>query len=187
MNKEDRIIELFKNGMSVAKIAKEVKMSRQGVYNILIRKKIKYKKDIKNVEIDVLENELKNKKIKDIISETEIPYHQLRKVMKENGLRKSELLNDILKKDIIDRLYNEKGFNDVEIAKIFNCSQHTIRSFRWENNIYSRRRNWQKELTKEHFLELKKKYSLREISEMTNLPYHTIVKANQIYNTKEND
>jgi DNA-directed RNA polymerase specialized sigma24 family protein len=74
------------------------------------------------------------------------------------------------------------GFSDEEIGKIFQCSQYTVRSFRWKHNIYNRNRQWQERLPKKVYLQLRQqKLSLSEISAITDVPYYTVVKAKKLY------
>ena len=96
-------------------------------------------------------------------------------------------MKDRLDKKIVRHLYDECGFNDRQIASIFNCSQYTVRSFRWNNGIYDKNRNWQINLTKEKFIVMRKSgKTLVEISNETGYPYHIVIKAKQLYEN-END
>ena len=179
---EQKIVLSFQNGESVTKIAKKYGISRQCVYNILNRKNINYKKEDYNVDGETIERELKNNKMVSVMEKYQIPYSYLKKVMDEQNIKKSEIMKDRLKQDVVKHLYNDCGFDDEQIGKIFNCSQYTVRSFRWENGIYDKNRNWKKDLTKEKFVSLREKgKTLVDISRETGYPYHNIVKAKQLY------
>ena len=179
---EQQIVLSFQNGESVTKIAKKYGISRQCVYNILNRKNINYKKEDYNVDSETIERELKNNKMVSVMEKYQIPYSYLKKVMEEQNIKKSEIMKDRLKQDVVKHLYNDCGFDDEQIGKIFNCSQYTVRSFRWENGIYDKNRNWKKDLTKEKFVSLREKgKTLVNISRETGYPYHIIVKAKQLY------
>jgi DNA-binding CsgD family transcriptional regulator len=72
-----------------------------------------------------------------------------------------------------------------EIGKIFNCSQYTVRSFRWKHNIYDKNRKWKEVLTFNDFVKMRSQgMSLIEISKKTGIPYHSVVKAKKIYESE---
>lgn len=184
MNKinEDLIIESFNNNLSITKIAKKYGISRQCVYNILNRKNVNYKKEDYGVDIDALKKDLKCNKMRDVMEKYNIPYSYLKKIMDEEKIQKREIMKDVLNYEIVKHLYDECDFSDEQIGNIFNCSPYTVRSFRWQNNIYDKNRNWQKHLTKNDFIKMRKSgLSLAEISRKTGYPYHIIIKAKQVY------
>jgi len=182
---EKNIITSFKSGESVTKIAKENKISRQCVYNILKRKNINYKKEDYHIDSEMLKEKLKNNKMTAIMNKYKIPYSYLRKIMKEQNIEKTEIMKDRLDERVIKHLYDECGFNDEQIGSIFNCSQYTVRSFRWDNGIYDKNRNWKKDLTKDKFNIMRKSgKTLADISRETGYPYHIIIKAKQLYENK---
>lgn len=179
---EQNIITSFKNGESITKIAKENNVSRQCVYNILNRKNINYKKEEYYIDEDILKEELRNNKMITVMNKYKIPYSYLKKIMKQKNIEKTEIMKDRLDKKVIRHLYDECGFNDKEIASIFNCSQYTVRSFRWNNGIYDKNRNWKKDLTKQKFSSMRKAgKTLTDISKEAGYPYHIIIKAKQLY------
>ena len=117
-----------------------------------------------------------------VMNKYKIPYSYLRKVMKEQNIEKTEIMKDRLDKRVIKHLYDECGFNDEQIGSIFNCSQYTVRSFRWNNGIYDKNRNWKKDLTKDKFDTMRKSgKTLADISRETGYPYHIVIKAKQLY------
>lgn len=181
------IIKAFKEGMSISELSKKYNYSRQGIYNILQRNNINYKKDKPEINIEDIKYDLKQKSINRIMKEKNISYHQMKNIMEKNNLQKKEIMSERLTEENIKRLYCEKGLDDMQIGKIFNCSPYTVRSFRWKHNIYNKNRNWKKELTKKKFLAMRKQYkTLTEISKISNLPYHIILKAKSLYEDNGN-
>lgn len=176
------ILNLFEDGCTVSEISKNTGLSRQGIYNILKRNSVNYKKASPTISPELLKSKLKKNSIRNVVRETGIPYHRVRKTMQKYKIEKNEIMRDILKVSDVERLYNELGFSDEKIAEIFNCSQYTIRSFRWKNNIYDKNRKWQERLPKSIYFSLRQKgYSLSDISEETDVPYYTVVKAKKLY------
>lgn len=181
-NIEQQVINLYRDGVSISKIAKKIKISRQGIYNILNRNKINYKKQKANIDIDQIKNDLKYNKIKYVMKKYNLPYSRVRKIIEDENIKKYEIMTDVLIVEDIRRLYCDVGMTDEEIGKIFNCSQYTVRSFRWKNNIYDKNRQWQRELTKSKFLQMRAdNKTLKQISEETGFPYHIVIKAKKIY------
>ena len=188
MNYDAEVVRQYQEGKSVAEISRNTGLSRQGIYNILNRKQINYKKVNKEVDVDAIKKDLQRNKIKSVMKKYGISYHFVRKLMDKNNIDKSEIMKDVLKKEDVERLYTEMGMSDEEIGRIFNCSQYTVRSFRWEHGIYNKNRNWHTILTKEMFLKMQDDgLSLRAIAEKTGIPYHTIVKANKLYNNEDSE
>ena len=184
MNKKiDRIvIDAYKNGDSITEISRRYNISRQGIYNILNRNEINYKKQKNIINFDVLKEELKYNKIKYIMDKYNISYSQMKRIMENENIKKYEIMNDVLNIADVKRLYCDIGMSDIEIGRIFNCSQYTVRSFRWKNNIYNKNRQWQKLLTKKLYLQKKREgKTLKQISAETGFPYHIVAKAKKLY------
>ena len=185
---EKNIINAFQNGMKISEISKKYGYSRQGIYNILQRNNINYKKVKPEINVEEIKKDLRHKSINKIIKEKNISYHQIKNIMEQNNLKKKEIMTERLTVENVKRLYCEKGLNDIEIGRIFNCSQYTVRSFRWKHNIYNKNRNWKKELTKEKYLKMRKEgKNLMEISKISNFPYHIIMKAKALYENEHAD
>ena len=179
---DNEVLRLFKENLSVSKISKMTGLSRQGIYNILQRNGVNYKKKVKSVEPHLLRKDLQHKSIKRVVQDTGVPYHRIKRIMDEHSIEKREIMRDILNVKDVSRLYNECGLDDKQIAQIFNCSQYTVRSFRWKYNIYDKNRLWQERLTKNIYRKLcSEGHSLSEISKITDVPYHTVVKAKKMY------
>ena len=186
MNYDEEVVQQYRDGKSIAEISRNTGLSRQGIYNILNRKQINYKKGAKKIDTDAIMKDLQRNKIKRVMEKYDLSYHSIRKIMDKSNINKSEIMKDILKKEDVARLYCEMGMSDEEIGRIFNCSQYTVRSFRWEHGIYNKNRNWKSILTKDIFLRMQEDgLSLREISEETGIPYHTIIKAKKMYTNEE--
>lgn len=188
MNKniDEIIIEAYNKDNNITNISKKYKISRQGIYNILNRNKINYKKQTRNIDVEILKKELKRNKMKYVMDKYNIPYSQIRKIINNEEIEKREILKNVLNVNDVNRLYKDVGMSDKEIAEIFNCSQYTVRSFRWQNNIYNRNRQWQKELTKRIYMNKRKMgKTLKQISDETGFPYHIVAKAKKIYEDRE--
>lgn len=186
MSTNELIVKKFNNGEKITNIARELKVSRQHVYNILNNNKIQYKKAKNNIDVNEIKQSLNYDTIKGIMDKNEISYYEMNKIMKENNLTKKSIMNGRLSVNNVKRLYQEVGLNDKEIGRLFNCSEYTVRSFRWNNNIYNKNRNWKNTLTKDVFYKLRSEgKSLKEISEVVQLPYYLVLKAKNEYETKK--
>ena len=62
------IIKAFKEGMSISELSKKYNYSRQGIYNILQRNNINYKKDKPEINIEDIKYDLKQKKPRKALS-----------------------------------------------------------------------------------------------------------------------
>lgn len=179
---EDKVVESFNQGDSITKIAQINNVSRQCIYNILTRKNVNYKKERPTIQIEQLKEDIKHNKLSYVMGKYNLPYSYLKKIMDEENIDKRDIMNGVLSEERVRHLFCVSGFNDSEIAKIFNCSQYTVRSFRWKHNIYGKNRKWQEELSKKKFEQMRQKgMSLTEISKETGLPYHIITKAKRLY------
>ena len=180
--KDNNVIMSFKKGMSVSQIAKKYHISRQGVYNILNRNNINYKKVPSIIDVDKIAQDLKHNNIKTVMNKNGVSYHALRKIINENELEKREIMKNVLNVKDVKRLYCDIKLDDEKIGKIFNCSPYTVRSFRWKHNIYDENRRWMDILTKDVYQKLRRNgKSLTEISQIVNIPYYLVVKAKSIY------
>lgn len=133
---DESVLTMYDNGMSVMAISKAMGISRQCVYNILNRNFINYKKPSKKVNIDAIKEEMKYSKMKQVMLRHDLTYAQMKKIMKEENIEKREIMKDILKIEDVRRLFHKYKMSDKDIAQIFNCSEYTVRSFRWKNGIY---------------------------------------------------
>ncbi len=133
---DEKVLQMYRDGLSVMKIAKKLNISRQCIYNILNRNFINYKKPSRNVDIDAIKEEMKYSKMKKVMENHDLSYAQMKKIMKDENIKKREIMKDILKVEDIGRLFCKYRMSDKDIAQIFNCSEYTVRSFRWKNGIY---------------------------------------------------